>query len=318
MPKDRSLLEKKLAFSQRCFEKGFISKGESGLFLFVLEKDDGVSVGMSAIKTYFGHGSWALAMTPQDSQLEWVELDSELSELCSLYLDPSQRHHLWGKALSYSRFFFMKTFPDFFEDKILAQLRGWILPSGDCPFWDEINFLAGSASSKRLSFKEAHHLVATGKTTVRELLPGPLPKLKQFSSDLHSFIGQAHEHTAPAQRLLQEILFHKQPRLDPLDAGPHYEKDRRTCPLMFQIQDWELKAMASDVGHAKLDSYLALLDVSTSKHPCDFSLELVHVKAKLSQNCLLLETDTLEKYPVTKAKALLLEPFHPPLLGIHE
>lgn len=310
MPKDRAILEQKLAFSMRCFEKGDILKNERGLFLFVLENDEGLAVGMSAIKTYVGHGNWALSFTSQEQQLNWIELEANLSELCSLYLDPLQRHHLWGKALSYCRFFFIGEHPSFFADKILAQLRGWILPSGDCPFWDEIKKFTGSEQSRRLSFKEAHHLVATGQKSVRDLLPGPLPRLEQFSLSLHPYIGHAHEHTAPAERLLQEIHFHKQHRLDALDAGPHYEKDLLSCPLMSCIRYWELEKEGSSPQASALESVQTLIETSRSNHPCDFELKLVSAKVDIQAGRLLLKQEDLESMTSRQAKALILEPFH--------
>lgn len=303
MPKDRAILEHKMAFVQECFQKKVLSPLENALFLFVIENDKNQVVGFSGIKNRIEAGSWALSFQEEHQSLEWTELSQDVSELCSLYLDPQQRHHLWGKALSYCRFFFIKRHLDFFQKKLLAELRGWILPSGDCPFWNEIKNFSGTIQSKQLDFKTAHHLVATGKVHVRELLPGKLPKLDEFSASLRPFIGHAHEHTEAAQRLLQEIAFEKKNRLDALDAGPHYEKDLLSCPILACIREWKLLPKTSMVE----PQTLVLVETSASAAPQDFELQLVSAIVNEKDQSLSIDSDLFEKIDRSSASALVLE-----------
>jgi arginine N-succinyltransferase len=303
MPKDRLILERKLAFVQQCFKKESFSEKEKGLFLFVLENDKGLGVGFSGIKTRVGAGNWALSFTDEQHSLQWTELPQDASELCSLYLDMHERQHLWGKALSYCRFFFITRHMEFFQKKLLAELRGWVLPTGECPFWNEIKLFSGSKQSKLFDFKTAHHLVATERAHVRELLPEKLPRLDQFSSHLHPFIGHAHEHTAAAERLLQEIAFEKQNRLDALDGGPHYEKNLLSCPIMACIHQWNLapKEYPSDL------KTLVLIDTSSSKAPQDFELQLVCAFVDEKSCSLFITSDLFEKIGRYSVRALALE-----------
>lgn len=311
MPKDLDVLKHKLYLCQKSFESTFfeadtlLNKAKK-LFLFVLENENGLVVGFSGIKTHIGAQNWALSYKNQDTPLEWVELSANLSELCSLYLDPQERHHFWGKALSYCRFFFMQTYPDFFEKRLLAQLRGWILASNQCPFWDEIKVLSGDSQSLLLDFKRAHHLIATGRATPRELLPGKLPSFNQFSKILQPFIGHAHDQTAPAEKLLQEINFQKQHRFDALDAGPHYEKDLVKCPLLSKIQSWNLSVGVKPIEKTTL----ALIDTSKSKAPFDFELELVNVAVDEKNHSLILDASVFEKIGRQRARALPLQETH--------
>lgn len=141
------------------------------------------------------------------------------SELCSLFLYPEYRQTMYGRLLSRSRFLFMAGHRARFGDRVIAEMRGVSDTTGFSPFyeWLQHHFL-------QLDFKRADYLSGMGqKTFIAELMPRhPLyvPLLPQAAQ---AVIGQVHQQTQPALKLLQAEGFNFQGYVDIFDGGPTVE-----------------------------------------------------------------------------------------------
>ncbi|HTO69485.1 MAG TPA: arginine N-succinyltransferase [Myxococcota bacterium] len=139
------------------------------------------------------------------------------TELGSLVLHPDARGKPGapGKLLSWGRFAYVARHRASFENRILAEMRAAIDAHGRSAFWD--------AFGKRftgMSYTEADHRSATDKSFVLDLFPDTPFYASLLDADVAAQIGQVHEETAPALRLLEAAGLHWIDEIDPFDGGP--------------------------------------------------------------------------------------------------
>jgi len=143
------------------------------------------------------------------------------SELCSLFLAPDYRVGRNGALLSKSRFMFMAEFSDRFSRKVIAELRGVSDSAGRSPFWESLGRHFFS-----MDFAEADYLTGIGKKSfVAELMPKHPLYSSFLSKEAQAVIGETHELTRPARRLLEQEGFRYEGHVDIFDAGPALESN---------------------------------------------------------------------------------------------
>ncbi|HYZ73858.1 MAG TPA: arginine N-succinyltransferase, partial [Chthoniobacterales bacterium] len=152
LPAEESALEDLVHHSQRSFDYR-IKKAGGDHYLFVLEEcGTGEIAGTSGIiarvggfdpfYTYevrrerFSHPPLRI-----DREMEVLHLKLDHkgpSEVGSLCLKPTFRRAGLGQWLSLARFLFMAAFPKRFDDRVIAELRGFTDEQGLSPFWESI------------------------------------------------------------------------------------------------------------------------------------------------------------------------------------
>jgi arginine N-succinyltransferase len=143
------------------------------------------------------------------------------SELCSLFLAPDARVGRNGALLSKSRLMFMANFRERFSAKVIAELRGVSDANGRSPFWESLGRHFFS-----MDFAEADYLTGIGKKSfVAELMPKHPLYSSFLSKEAQAVIGETHEMTRPARRLLEQEGFRFEGHVDIFDAGPALESD---------------------------------------------------------------------------------------------
>lgn len=141
------------------------------------------------------------------------------SELCSLFLHPEFRVGRNGALLSKSRLLFMAQFQQHFAKKVIAELRGVSDADGRSPFWESLGRHFFS-----MDFAEADYLTGIGKKSfVAELMPKHPLYSSFLSREAQAVIGETHELTKPARRLLEQEGFRYEGHVDIFDAGPALE-----------------------------------------------------------------------------------------------
>jgi arginine N-succinyltransferase len=143
------------------------------------------------------------------------------SELCSLFLDPEYRQGKNGQLLSKARFLFLAQHRERFSRRIIAELRGVSDAQGRSPFWEGLgrHFFA-------IDFARADYLTGIGKKAfVAELMPKHPLYTPFLPPDAQAVIGKTHEHTRPAQAMLESEGFRYAGHVDIFDAGPVVECD---------------------------------------------------------------------------------------------
>jgi len=228
LPKDRELLRRRIRTSQRAFED-MPSKPGAELYLFVLEDtDSGVLAGTCGIVAKTGGfepfyayqletehlESAMLGVSKEVATLHLVAEHNGPTEIGSLFLRPSHRRGGIGRLLSLSRFLFMAEHPDSFEDIVIAEMRGLIDERGHSEFWDALG-----RKFFDIDFPDADYLSTVDKRFIAELMPTHPIYVMLLPAVAQAAIGQVHERTRPALRMLESEGFTDSDMVDIFEAG---------------------------------------------------------------------------------------------------
>ena len=232
LPQNKEILAQRIQRTTRTLN-GLTEKSESS-YLFVLE--DTISqkvVGVSAIEVAVGldepfynfrvakqvHASKALNVYKILETLFLSNDHTGCSELCTLFLDPEYRKNQNGKFLSKVRFLFIAAFHSLFEERLIAEMRGFSDSSGRSPFWDSLGHLFFN-----MDFATADYLSGLGqKAFIAELMPRFPVYVDLLSEEAKGVIAEVHPHTLPAAKVLMSEGMSYQGHVDIFDAGPTLE-----------------------------------------------------------------------------------------------
>lgn len=230
LPTNRELLAKKIAATEHALSQDISSPaGES--YLFVMEQGhDGKVIGVCGIEAAVGlaepfyhyrigtvvHASRELGVHNTFQTLYLCNDYTGSSEVCTLFLEPDSRHSKNGSLLSKCRFLFMAQFPQRFTQKVIAEMRGVSNSAGRSPFWDGLGKHFFS-----MEFSEADYLTGIGnKVFIAELMPKHSIYMHLLPESAQQVIGQVHQNTVPASRMLESEGFRYEQYVDIFDAGP--------------------------------------------------------------------------------------------------
>ncbi|MEH6577633.1 MAG: arginine N-succinyltransferase [Amphritea sp.] len=209
------------------------TRPEDALYLFVMEDTEtGEVVGISGIEAAVGliepwynyrvgtlvHASRELKVYNQLHTLTITNDHTGYSELCTLFLAPEARHSKNGSLLSKSRFMFMAEFSHLFNEHLIAEMRGYSDENGISPFWEGLGRHFFS-----LDFSEADQLSAMDKVFIAELMPKNTIYTNLLPEDAQQAIGQTHQATTPARKLLENEGMRYTGYIDIFDGGPTLE-----------------------------------------------------------------------------------------------
>ncbi|MBF7685648.1 arginine N-succinyltransferase [Acinetobacter sp. B10A] len=259
LPENKEALIAKLARTEQT-RQGHLAKSEQG-YLFVLEDTtqqkvvgvSGIEVAVGLVEPFYNfhvgkqvHASKALNVYKSLDTLFLSHDHTGSSELCTLFLDPEFRKNQNGKFLSKIRFLFIAAFQQKFEHKLIAEMRGYSDEQGHSPFWSALGHHFFS-----MPFSKADYLSGVGqKVFIAELMPRFPVYVDLLPKDAQDVIGQVHEQTRPAYRLLETEGLKYQGYIDIFDAGPTIEAN---------IED--LRAVRdSQQRHVKVDEIATSLD----------------------------------------------------------
>jgi len=232
LPQNKEILAERITRTTRTLD-GLSEKCEAS-YLFVLE-DTSIHkiVGVSAIEVAVGlnepfynfrvakqvHASKALNVYKTLDTLFLSNDHTGCSELCTLFLDPEYRKNQNGKFLSKVRFLFIAAFRSFFEERLIAEMRGFSDQNGQSPFWDSLGYLFFN-----MDFAAADYLSGVGqKAFIAELMPRFPVYVDLLSSEAREVIAEVHPQTLPAAKVLMSEGLKYQGYVDIFDAGPTLE-----------------------------------------------------------------------------------------------
>lgn len=229
LPKDREIIKNKIINSQRSFEhRGNGPSGES--YLFIMEEVfTGKIVGVSGIISKIGgfepfyfyrlkeeeKNSKMLGVNKTIRSLHAEATHSGPAEICSLFLDPEFRNSQNGRFLSLSRFLFMAEDRKYFEDKVIAEMRGRVNDEGHSPFWDAVG-----KKFMDVEFVKADYLVMKSKKFIEELLPKYPIIVDLLPDDAQDVVAKVHPHTEPAKHILEQEGFEFSGLVGIFEPGP--------------------------------------------------------------------------------------------------
>lgn len=232
MPKNRDILLKKIAASERSFSSPVSQPGFEE-YLFVLQdlvtSEIGGTCGINA-KTGLEQPKYFYQMETKQkestilSEPQQIPLMSPVcyrntsSEICSLYLLPEYRREGLGRLLSLSRFLFAAAHPLRFDEMIYAEMRGYVDKAENCPFWDGIgrHFLD-------IDYDELMRLRDLGIFDIEQVIPEYPIYISLLPTEVQEVIGKIHSNTWPAFNMLSQEGFYLTNEIDIYDGGPKVE-----------------------------------------------------------------------------------------------
>ena len=263
LPKSKEEVLERIAWSKRSLNKRF-KKPNKDSYLFVL-KDNNKIVGISAIYTSVSKNGSSVFFKRRKKEivskalkfkktLDVIQLHTvkkPYTELGTLYLHPDFRGKGRGSLLSLARFKFMALWPERFDQKIFAEIRGKVDKDDNSIFWkyfskhffDEDIFNNNAISYINNSF-------ISESIPKHPLLVNPLNKSAQ------KIIGIPNDNALPAFRMMKAQNFKPNGLVDIIDAGPCLDcsfsniqtiKSNRSVPIKsFGLPEKEFHGLVSN------------------------------------------------------------------------
>lgn len=263
LPVNQALLTHRIQHSEYSFAKSDVTQASDEGYLMVgVDTLSGEIVGTTAIEASVGwdvpfysyHISTIVHSSPRLGVKNTVKLltlgnnYTGCSEICTLYLRPSHRQGLNGRLMSKCRFLLMAEHPHRFSNTIFAEMRGVSDAQGNSPFWSWLQEHFFS-----IDFTRADYLTGIGKKGfIADLMPKLPIYVSLLSKEAQQVIGQVHEQTKPALRLLEKEGFVCRNHVDIFDAGPSVECD---LSLIHSVRH-SIRAQVVVAEHASSQNFL--------------------------------------------------------------
>ncbi len=304
LPVNEQKLKQKIAHSEHSFAVDTDKPGSQG-YLFVLEDTStGEILGTSGIEASVGmsnplyhfHKSTVIHHSNELNVFNPVEVltmcndYTGVSEICTLFLREPYRAGLNGRFLSKVRFLFMAEQPKRFAKLVIAEMRGVADDNALPPFWQWLQTYFFS-----IDFPTADHLIGIGnKGFIADLMPRHPIYVSLLPESAQKVIGEVHENTKPALKLLENEGFIHRGYVDLFDAGPTVEAQLKQIKSVRQSHKIEIRIeQDNDKRHGGV--VLALCNTSSVNFRATFSDD---VKLCNEQNVLLVSSEVADALKV--------------------
>ncbi len=209
--------------------EGFLTGDPSAnRVLFVVERD-GKIMGMSGIIPKLGlerpfysfkRSRHARRSSVRDLSVKYDTLQlttdfDDYTELASIFIAPDARGKGVARLLSLGRLGFIEAHRGLFEDRLMADIRGWVDAEGRSPFWEHL-----TSKFIQTDFDIADRLSAIDGRFIIELLPSLPIMLNLLPETVNHCAGRPHDLSAGAMGLLQSAGFETTDLCDIFDGGP--------------------------------------------------------------------------------------------------
>jgi len=230
MPTDEASWRKKLAQTDSDFDKT-IDEPNGEIYFMVLEDSEKSKV-VGCCALYAGVGmqqpfySYRLSRLTKSSEKLDITIHTDIlhlvndymgcTELGSLFVLPKYRHDGVGKFLSRSRLMLLADFPERFNKRVFAELRGWLNEHDQSPFWENV-----TSKFFGISYQGADFISAIdGSQFISDLMPKHPLYLELLPKEARDVVGKAHKDAMGAMTILQREGLEYTGYLDVFDAGP--------------------------------------------------------------------------------------------------
>lgn len=263
LPVNEELLTNRITHSEYSFAKENVTEpGDEGYLMVGFDVETGEVAGTTGIEASIGwdvpfysyhiskvvHSSQRLKVNNVVKLLTFGNNYTGCSEICTLFLRPDYRKGLNGRLMSKCRFLLMAEHPERFSETIFAEMRGVSDAEGNSPFWQWLQEHFFS-----IDFTLADYLTGIGKKGfIADLMPKLPIYINLLSPEAQAVIGQVHDNTRPALKLLEREGFTNRGYVDIFDAGPTVECDLRNIESVRH----SIRAQVEISEHASSQDYL--------------------------------------------------------------
>jgi arginine N-succinyltransferase len=259
LPAHKPVLQKKIEDSIAAFATKDDGTEKLNYLLVLEDLSDGTICGTSALIVGVGLDkpfySYRILRQTQLSHEPKKRVDTELlqlsndftgaAEVATLFLDADYRRGKLGKLLSKSRYMFMAAHPERFPETVISELRGWLDPDGNSPFWEAIgrHFFG-------MDFNTADDINGRGNS---QFISDLMPKFPIYTAllpeDARAVIGRPHDDGIPAKKLLEKEGFRFSGAVDIFDGGPEMAVHKRAIWTSRKSKTGELGGTVEGEGH---------------------------------------------------------------------
>ena len=224
VPKSEENVEAYIAESMK-----FIGGDNSANRLLFVADDDGEILGISGIIPRLGverpfysfkKSRHARKASRADLSVKYdtLQLTSDFddyTELATMFVSPDHRGKGVARLLSFGRLGFIHSHRDRFNDRLMAEIRGWFDKDENSPFWDHI-----ASKFIQTDFSTADALSAASGEFMIELMPALPILMNLVPVEAQECAGKPHELSIGAMKLLMEAGFEDTDICDIFDGGP--------------------------------------------------------------------------------------------------
>ncbi|WP_427453496.1 arginine N-succinyltransferase [Litorimonas sp. WD9-15] len=139
----------------------------------------------------------------------------DYTELATMFIAPESRGQGIARLLSYGRLGFIQNHRRRFNDRLMAEIRGWFDENENSPFWDHL-----ASKYIQTDFKTADELSNGSGEFMIELLPALPILLNLLPQSVRDCAGKPHHLSAGAMKLLMTAGFEDTDICDIFDGGP--------------------------------------------------------------------------------------------------
>jgi len=273
MPADYELLEKRIKTSVESCNSNLNGDSAKTFFMVLEDVDSGDLVGTTAIYTNIGrdypfYSYKVMRVTQRCPELDKTKETRLLTltndytgttEIGSLFLLPEYRFGGNGSLLSRSRYMVMHNHPDRFDEKIIAEMRGYRDENDRSPVWDHlgVHFFG-------MAFDEADNMSSGigDNSFIGDLMPKYPIYIDLLHPEAREAIGKLFTATAPALRMLEKEGFHYNDYVDIFDGGPTVEAYRDNIATIKNTRSLTISAFKDlpETKNKMLVSTTSLID----------------------------------------------------------
>jgi len=263
LPAKREHLLQKIEQSIYSFEQDVFCPGEESYFFVLEETDTGHLLGTGAINALAGyrqafysfrndiiiHSSRELNVHSRIHALTLNHDLSDHSQLCSFYIDPSQRHTLSPALITLGRLMFMNANSNRFANEWMAVLPGIADTQGRAPFWEHVG-----RKFFGMDYNQVEYYNGTrDKAFVAELMPHYPLYVPLIDEEAQAVMGQVHQDAELQYQLLNDQGFEPDKYVEIFDAGPILTAPHNALPICLNMKTGSL---VGEPLHADTKQYL--------------------------------------------------------------
>ncbi|CAM3237741.1 arginine N-succinyltransferase [Vibrio diazotrophicus] len=263
LPAKREHLLQKIEQSIYSFEQDVFCPGEESYFFVLEETDTGHLLGTGAINALAGyrqafysfrndiiiHSSRELNVHSRIHALTLNHDLSDHSQLCSFYIDPSQRHTLSPALITLGRLMFMNANSNRFANEWMAVLPGIADTQGRAPFWEHVG-----RKFFGMDYNQVEYYNGTrDKAFVAELMPHYPLYVPLINEEAQAVMGQVHQDAELQYQLLNDQGFEPDKYVEIFDAGPILTAPHNALPICLNMKTGSL---VGEPLHADTKQYL--------------------------------------------------------------
>jgi len=256
LPASRERLAPRIEWSLESFAKKIKTPGLEYYFLVLEDLTTGKVAGTTGVFATVGlkQPFYNFEIKTEHHHCENPAVDTETrslnfgtpykgaAELGTLFLHQDFRVGGNGTLLSKSRYLLLASYPERFNGRVMAEIRGWVDESGASPFWEAIGrhfFRMGLAEADRINSLGNHKFIA-------DLMPRYPIYIEMLPKSAQEVITKPHEESAPARKLLESEGFRVSNIVDVFDGGPCLEAKLAEIRAVNESKLAEVKIAGED------------------------------------------------------------------------